>query len=401
MTRWQPLAVLQVIGWLAPRYGGPPVAVIEARARLLDKGLKVDIVTTVADGSETLDVETGREISWRGTRATFHALAPPRKFLTSWSLLADLRQRVGEYDVVHIHCPYRFHTIAASLVARRRGVPYVIQVHGALDPWHRRRRRLAKNVYHWLVEDRLIEGATLILCTSEREERAIRDLGFSVPTAVVPIGIDADALREPADPSELLARVGAGTDDLIVTFLGRISEKKGLELLVESFRSTARMFPAARLIVAGPDDEGIARRLEPVIAAAGLRDRVSFVGNVLDAEKRALLQRSDVFVLPSADESFAIAVAEAMAVGCPVVVSPNVAIHELVRSAGAGIVAQRDPDDIAQAVATILSDRVAAAAMGEAGRRAVDDSFSPSEVAAQLETLYRSVAARAVGSLQD
>lgn len=386
------LAVLQVIGWLAPRYGGPPVAVIEARPWLIERGHTVDIVTTTADGPDTLQVETGRPVEWGGTHATFHRLAFPKKFLTSWSLLSYLRHRVAHYDVIHIHGLYRFHTIAASLIARRRGVPYILQAHGALNPWpRRRRRRLAKNIYHRLIEDRLIEGAAVLLCTSEEEERSIRDLGYSVATAVIPIGIDIEALREPADPADLLRRAGAGPDDLIVTFLGRISEIKGLELIVESFRSTAHSFPTARLIVAGPDDEGIAKRLAPVISAAGLSDRVSFVGSVFGSEKRALLQHSDVFLLPSGDESFGIAVAEAMAVGCPVVISPNVAIQHLVRSAGAGIVAQRDPADIAQAVATILSDRVAAAAMGEAGRRVVEQRFSWREVAAQLDFLYRSV----------
>jgi len=82
-----------------------------------------------------------------------------------------------------------------------------------------------------------------------------------------------------------------------------------------------------------------------------------------------------------------------MAVGCPVVVSSQVALHGLVRSAGAGVTVEREPADIARAVATILSDPVAAAAMGEAGRRAIDDKLSWREVAVQLEALYRSVAA--------
>jgi SAM-dependent methyltransferase len=229
-----------------------------------------------------------------------------------------------------------------------------------------------------------------MVCTSRPEELSIRDLGYTVPTWVIPIGIDANELRAPGVPDFAVA-TGIGVDARVVTFLGRISAKKGVPLLVESFQSTAAAFPRAHLVIAGPDDEGIGRGLMPMIASAGLADRVSFLGVVGGSEKRTLLQRSDVFVLASADESFGIAVAEAMAVGCPVVVSPDVAIEDVVRASGAGLVVERDPSAIAHAIAMILSEPVRAAAMGEAGRRTVDERFSLPIVAAQLEAMYGAV----------
>ena len=141
----------------------------------------------------------------------------------------------------------------------------------------------------------------------------------------------------------------------------------------------------------GTCNEGIGRGLMPMIAGGGpLADRVVFLGTVRGS-RTGLLQRSDVFVLPSADESFGIAVAEAMAVGCPVVVSPEVAIEDVVRTSGAGLVVEREPPAIANAIATILSEPTRAAAMGEAGRRAVDDRFSWPVVAAETEAMYEAV----------
>ena len=389
------MRILHVIGWLAPRYGGPPAVVLQSGASVASRGHEVEVMTTNVDGRGVLDVETGRAVEWAGVTATFHPLSVPRRFLTSWPMLADLRHRVADFDLVHIHSLYRFHTIAAAVTARRRNVPYVIQAHGSLDPWHRHQKRRAKDVYHLLVEDSIIRGAGAILCTSRREESSIRDLGYATPTWVIPIGVDADALRAPATAVDLLARAGIDPDARIVTFLGRISAKKGVDLLVESFRQTAEAFPDAHLIVAGPDDEGIGRHLEPMIASVGLAGRVSFVGEVAGAEKRALLQGSAVFVLPSADESFGIAVAEAMAVGCPVVVSPDVGIEDVVRAAGAGLVTERDPVSVARAVGTILANPATAATMGDAGKGVVDEKFSWSRVGAELETMYGAVIAAA------
>ncbi len=384
------MRILHVIPWLAPRYGGPAISVPQASVALAERGHHVEIVTTTADRPGVLDVPAGRLIDWAGAAATFHPISTPRAYVTSWPMLADLRRRASTFDIVHIHYLYRFHGLAAAAVARSQGIPYVIQAHGSLDPWHRRQKRRAKDLYHAVIEDSIIRGAGAMLCTSPREERSIRDLGYTLPTWVIPIGIDADELRAPGVP-DFAAATGTGVDARVVTFLGRISAKKGVPLLVESFRSTAAAFPRAHLVIAGPDDEGIGRGLTPMIADAGLADHVSFLGVVGGPEKRALLQRSDVFVLPSADESFGIAVAEAMAVGCPVVVSPDVAIEDVVRASGAGLVVERDPAAIAHAIATILSEPARAAAMGEAGRRAVDEHFSWPIVAAQAEAMYEAI----------
>ena len=386
------MRILHVISSLAPRYGGPAGWVPQLAVQVAKRGNEVEIVTTNADVAGVLDVPVGRAVDWAGASTTFHPLSAPRRYVTSWSMLAHLRGRIPAVDVVHIHGLYRFQSIAAAAVARRWHVPYVVQPHGSLDPWHRGHKRHAKDIYHLLVEDPIMRGASAIVCTSAREERSIRDLGYRAPTWVIPGAIDADALREPAE-ANLLEHTRLQSDGRVVTFLGRISAKKGVPLLVESFVYTAAAFPDAHLVIAGPDDEGIGQSLTPLIAKAGLADRVSFIGLVAGPEKRALLQRSDVFVLPSADESFGSAVAEAMAVGCPVVVSPQVAIEDVVRESGAGLVAQRNATDIARAVHAILADPAAALAMAEAGRRVVDARFAWPSVAGEFEAMYEAVIA--------
>lgn len=385
------MRILHVSGWLSPRYGGSTSVILGDVAALTSLGHEAEIVTTNIDGPGTLDVETGRPLLWEGVQVRFHQLSIPRRFLTSWPLVMDLRSRVSGFDVVHVHSLYRFHTIAAARIARRSRVPYVVQPHGSLDPWHRSRRRLAKNLYHAFADDPVIRGAAAVVCTSTAEEDAIRDLGYAVPTWVIPVGIDADALRTPAPSDQIPDESPSGAESKVIVFLGRISEKKGVDLLVDAFLMIAASNPTARLVVGGPDDEMIGRKLAPEIASAGLGNRVDFIGLVGGARKRSLLQDASVLVLPSADESFGIVVAEAMAVGCPVIVSPHVAIADLVRRTRSGIVAERDAADIAQAIVAILLHPGVAARMGEAGRKAVDENFIWPRVASELERLYAAV----------
>ena len=140
-------------------------------------------------------------------------------------------------------------------------------------PVDRHQKQRAKDLYHAFIEDPIIHGASAMLCTSRREELSFRDLGYTVPTWVIPIGIDADAVTCARSPP--LRRCDRHWCRCPRHhFLGRISAKKGVLLLVESFRSIAAAFPRAHLVIAGPDDEGIGRGLVSMIANAGLADRV-------------------------------------------------------------------------------------------------------------------------------
>jgi glycosyltransferase involved in cell wall biosynthesis len=236
----------------------------------------------------------------------------------------------------------------------------------------------------------VIRGASIILCTSRQEETSIKQLGYRTPTAVIPIGIDWESLRRPGS-AEILSAAGIDRDSRVVTFLGRVSRLKRVDLLVEAFKHIAATMPDARLVIAGPDDGGFVHELTRLAAYDGIRGRVSFVGPVVEEQKRALLQRSDVLVLPSPGEGFGLAAAEAMAVGCPVVVSPDVALQDLVSESGAGLIAERDPSDIARAIGAILQDRSAAAKMSEAAKSVVERQLSWPVVARQLESMYSDV----------
>ena len=220
------MRILHVIPWLAPRYGGPATFVPQAVVAMAAHGHHAEIVTTNANGSSILDVPTAYMVDWAGAAATFHSVSRPRWYVTSWPMLADLMRRASKFDVIHIHCLYRFHGVAAAAVARSQGVPYVVQAHGSLDPWHRNHKRWAKGLYHALVEDSILDGASAILCTSRREERSIRDLGYTVPTWVIPIGIDADDLRTPGI-SDIAFAQGLTNEARVVTFLGQDLREEG------------------------------------------------------------------------------------------------------------------------------------------------------------------------------
>jgi len=170
-----------------------------------------------------------------------------------------------------------------------------------------------------------------------------------------------------------------------VLFLSRINWKKGLDRLIEAWQSV----PDVPLVIAGNDDEGYQPKLLQLARALGVADRVIFLGPVSDAHKWALYERAQLFVLPSYSENFGNVVAEAMAMGCPVVVTNEVGIAPLVEAAGAGAVTDGAPGKLAVTIRELLLDPERRLEMGHRGAEAARTRLSWSGVVDSTETLYR------------
>jgi glycosyltransferase involved in cell wall biosynthesis len=121
--------------------------------------------------------------------------------------------------------------------------------------------------------------------------------------------------------------------------LGRIHDKKGVDLLVEGFAKIAEEAPDLHLVIAGPDSEGLQTRLVLRSRDLGLSARIHWTGMLKGAAKWGALRASEVFILPSHQENFGIAVVEAMACERPVLITNKVNICREVARDGAGLVA--------------------------------------------------------------
>jgi len=121
-------------------------------------------------------------------------------------------------------------------------------------------------------------------------------------------------------------------------FLSRIHPKKGCDLLLQAFAAIAPAHPKLHLIMAGPDATGMRQDLQSIVDHAGLADRVHWPGMLQGDAKWGAFAVSDAFVLPSHQENFGIAVAEALACGRPVLISDQINIAPEIEADGCGIV---------------------------------------------------------------
>ena len=376
-------SILHVVGLIADRYGGPPRNVRDVSAALASDGRRVVVLATDRDGRGRLSAAERRRLG--GGHDWVIARVPTRGPALSLEFVQAARRLLGEADVAHLHGIYSPATAVAGMLARRAGVPYVLQLHGAATDYDYGRKRWKKEPYDALVQRRLVAGAAAVLAMTEMEaEQGLRAFPDATMRIVPPPVVD-DAPVVDREPS---VGPGAGSPATI-GFLARLSEKKGAPILLDAFRRLADEFPAGRLVVAGPDDEGIGAAMRREVERLGLGGRVSFPGMVVGSEKAVLLGEFDVFALPSADESFGIAVVEAMNAGLPVVITDEVAIADEVVRAGAGLSAPRTAEGFAAALGDLLRDPAAAAEMGSAGRRLAIERYSRSASVDALMRVYR------------
>lgn len=389
------LRALHVIPSVAPRYGGPSLAVMQMCRALRGFGVDVLVATTDADGLGRLPVTLARVSEYQAVRTIFFPRQWSESLKCSMPLAAWLRKHVAEFDVVHIHAVFSHSCLAAASACRRHRVPYLVRPLGTLDPWSLRQKPLRKWVLWRLGANQMLRAAAAIHYTTAAERRlAEGSLGLQ-RGVVIPIGVD-DALLADGIPVERFRQrfPELGCDPYVVV-LSRLHPKKGLELLLEAFGEVVRGpdFACWRLVIAGAGDAAYVTALKALAARISGRwgergSNVLFTG-WLDGEVRlAALGGATLFALPSRQENFGLAVAEAMASGTPVLVSPHVNLSKEIEAAGAGWVAPLDRRAWTDALKAILSDAPARHCRGIEARQFARDRFAWRSVAQQLIGVY-------------
>lgn len=174
-----------------------------------------------------------------------------------------------------------------------------------------------------------------------------------------------------------------------VSYAGRLTQSKGVDILLRAFVPVVREHPAARLLIAGDGPERT--RLETLVDQLDLTGNVSMLGHLSQRALGRQLSSTWVRVLPSRwAEPFGVAAAEAMMRGTAVVASRSGGLTDIVQDHKTGfLVTPNDPAAFAEALVTLLSNRELAEEMGTAARTAALEKFSVNTMATQFEQLYQ------------
>lgn len=385
--------------WPFLEFGGPPVKVRALGRGLADLGHQVTVLT--ADwGFEQRVGDPGAggaersPFGWRQMEGGVRAIYLPtwlRYRATSWNPAVKrfCRARLNEFDVAHIYGLYDLLGPAVARACSEAGIPYVLEPIGMYVPIVR--NFLLKRTYHAIYGKRMFEGAARVVATSEQELEELAGGGVSRDQIRLRRnGVEAPLNWRPK--GSFRKKFEIAEDVAVILFLGRLAEKKSPDLLLRAFAELSgdEMAKRWQLVFAGPEEEGMEARLRQLARELGVNPRVKFTGPVYGEEKWSAYRDADVFVLPSQNENFGNAAAEAIAAGTPAVVTDQCGIAPLL-TGRAGLVAAHDAAALALAIRRVITERDLRARLAE-GCKEVAMRLGWEEPVRQMEILYNELA---------
>lgn len=337
------MRVLHITRTLDPAWGGPVEGVRQISAQSKMHGFDVEIVCQDDPTSPWLPAW---DVPVHAIGKCFSTFGYTRR-LDSW-----FEEHVLRFDALVVHGIWMYFGLAAWKAATRNKVPYYLFIHGALDPWFRRRylhKHVKKVVYWRLYEHKVLRDAAAVLFTTEEEKLLAHNAFQPYHCKPVVVGFGA-ALPQIAKISEgrraliqfLSASFAGLRNRRFILYLGRIHEKKGIDLLLHGFSSLRDHDHNLALVIAGPGDPSVISRFKSLGCKLGLGDRVVWTGPLYAEAKWAAMKAADAFALPSHQENFGVSVAEALACGTPVLISNKVNIWREIEHDGAGLVETDD-----------------------------------------------------------
>jgi starch synthase len=348
---------------------------------------------------------SGSYKSWSALDGALPELAA----LRTLSIDLVMAKQVAGAALVHSHTWYA--NFAGHLAKLMYGIPHVMTSHSLepLRPWKAEQLGGGYAISSFC-ERTAIEAADAVIAVSSGMRRDILRAYPAVDPDKVHIihnGIDLDEFR--FDPgTQVLERHAIDARQPYAVFVGRITRQKGIVHLLEAARY---LDPGIGLVLCAgePDTEDLRREVEGLVAELEQRRAgLTWIREMLPRpELIQILSHARVFVCPSIYEPFGIVNLEAMACGAPVVASaiggiPEVVEHEVTgylvpfESDGSAMGGPLDRDrfarELAERINLLGAEPERARAMGQAGRRRVEESFSWASIARQTVELYSRLA---------
>jgi glycosyltransferase involved in cell wall biosynthesis len=343
-----------------PMVSGVSLTVQRAAAGLEERGHSVRVYTATYELSE----EQGDrpEVHRSRSRPLFVSPEVQWAFPSRRRIQADLA--AFSPDLVHLATEFSL-GLAGLRAARELDVPVIASSHTDYERYADRYGLRWAVAPGWRYLRWFYGHASRVLCPSVPYEAHLHRRGVR-HTAIWSRGVDPERFNPRYRRAEWRQRFGAGPSDLLVTYVGRIAPEKNIDVLLDAWELLGGRAARARLVFVGGGlmEREIARRNIPGVSVAGF---------CRDAELSTAYASADLFVLPSATETFGNVLLEAMASGLPCIAAASGGPLDLIEHGWNGwLVRPDDPAALAEALEHLLADRSQRFRLGRAARTAAE-----------------------------
>jgi alpha-1,3-mannosyltransferase len=303
------MRILEVARQFHPKIGGIESCVLNLSRGLIARGHHVEVVTLDRDLRTRRPLNSPSEID----SIPIHRIPyfGPRRYPIALSWL----RFIDDFDLIHIHAIDFFVDSAAlgkSFGLQRK--PFVVTTHGGI--FHTSAWLPLKKLYWRNVLRHSLAAADAVIAVSDHDASLFGSIVLPHKLLTIPNGIDS------AFPEARARRVRTR-----LVCVGRVSEGKAIDKIIQLLPKVANEFPDLELVIAGPDENGTAERLRRAAAVLGLQSIVRAVGELPVSELAPLVASAHLVVSAAPHEGFGITTVEALGAGVPVLVT-RTGIHE-------------------------------------------------------------------------
>lgn len=339
------MKILSVITSVNPKEGGPIQGIRNYHSDLVMLGCTREVVT-FEEAEDILKWNFPETIKIHALGKSFSSLQFNKK------LFSFLLLNISKYDVVLIHGLWLYHSYCTVNVFKslKKNNPNIIlpklycYPHGMLDPWFqkaktRKLKSIRNSIYWHLVEKNVVNYVDGLLFTCQ-QELLLAKTSFYGYNPKKELNVGYGIIQPPVNDSAMIKAFIEFYPNLkgerYLLFLSRIHFKKGVDLLINAYNFlTTQKLDLPHLVIAGSIDSAYAKEM---ISLGKNNSKIHFPGMLIGDIKWGAFYGSEAFVLPSHQENFGIAVAEALACRKPVLISNQINIYREIEDGGAGII---------------------------------------------------------------
>ena len=328
------MKLLRVIRTIAPKSGGPAEGIRQITPELEKYGVKTTIITLDPPQSSWLKSFPGNVISLGPAYSNYHF---------KFNLHKQIREIAKTHDYIIIEGLWQYHSLATWRALKKLKIPYYVYSHGMLDPWFKYKyplRHLKKSIYWWFFESHVINDSKGILFTTNKERILAKNTfkPYKPKEFIVGYGTSMPKGNKNDQILSFKEKFPKLKNKRLILFLGRIHQKKGVDLLINAFSIIASKDNKLHLVITGPSEKKYKNFLTKLIKDLGLMEKVTWTGMLSGDLKFGAIYSAELFSLPSHQENFGVAVTEALSCVIPVAISTEVNISSQISKHNAGIV---------------------------------------------------------------
>lgn len=377
--------ILHVTPWYFPSsYWGGPIFSVHGLNNALAKSHDITLTILTTDSA-------GPQVSDRSVLPAHPKYYPNQTVIftrriamtsISLGLFFSLPRLVYTADLVHLTSTYSFPTIPTIFLCKILGKPLVWSPRGAIQDaheWSGSRRKRLKRLWELVCNVILPNGRAVTHTTAERERVATQIRLPKAHAVVIPNGCNV--------PLYLKPKTWLPNGNIRLMYLGRLSEKKGLENLLDAIALLKDS--QITLTIYGTGEAKYILALNSLAEKLDLLGKsVFFRGHIDGLDKGLAFQNADICIIPSYSENFCMVVAEALAHGIPVIASRGTPWAEIEQRV-CGLWVENSPASLVDAIRRM--QHMPLAEMGLRGRNWIIQDYSWNGVAKQMFDLYKSL----------